>query len=107
MGEEGGVLFPEDSLPGKELEKYATELWCKHKKLAIPLYQENAQLACETECGPQCDFYGSRRCGAPFVGGQPASSAGQLRNTAAKVLKGPEQATAAEIEQHEAQGHLP
>eukprot|EP00971_Amphidinium_carterae_P080157 1586327-Amphidinium_carterae.2 len=67
MTDEGGVLFPMDSLPGKELERYATKLWYKHKKLAIPLYQENGMYnlyvkpcadlsATVTEtarCGPQ------------------------------------------------------
>eukprot|EP00971_Amphidinium_carterae_P314442 6250268-Amphidinium_carterae.1 len=28
---EGGVLFPKDSLPGKELERYVNELWFKLK----------------------------------------------------------------------------
>eukprot|EP00971_Amphidinium_carterae_P292634 5809370-Amphidinium_carterae.1 len=38
---EGGVLFPKDSLPGREVERYANELWFKHQKQAIPFYQEN------------------------------------------------------------------
>eukprot|EP00971_Amphidinium_carterae_P304310 6047353-Amphidinium_carterae.1 len=38
---EAGVLFAKDSLPGRELERYANELWFKHQKQAIPLYQEN------------------------------------------------------------------
>eukprot|EP00971_Amphidinium_carterae_P154558 3065176-Amphidinium_carterae.1 len=37
----------------------------------------------------------------------PAAEEGVEERTLAKVLKGPEQPTAAEIEQHEAQGHLP
>eukprot|EP00971_Amphidinium_carterae_P163571 3243493-Amphidinium_carterae.1 len=37
----------------------------------------------------------------------PAPEEGVEERTLAKVLKGPDQPTAAEIEQHEAQGHVP
>eukprot|EP00971_Amphidinium_carterae_P007297 144494-Amphidinium_carterae.1 len=38
---EGGVLFPKDSVPGRELERYVDKLWSKYPEQVIPLYQES------------------------------------------------------------------
>eukprot|EP00971_Amphidinium_carterae_P021407 422258-Amphidinium_carterae.1 len=74
---ERGVLFPKDSLAGRELERYANELWNKHQKQAIPLYQENGVYNLYVR--PSADLSATetasavrRKCGTPFVGGQPA-----------------------------------
>eukprot|EP00971_Amphidinium_carterae_P103469 2048482-Amphidinium_carterae.2 len=63
---EGGVLFPKDSLPGRELERYANELWYKHKKQTIPLYQENGVYNLYVQ--PSADLSATETAGAVSAG---------------------------------------
>eukprot|EP00971_Amphidinium_carterae_P194952 3868614-Amphidinium_carterae.1 len=91
---EGGVLSPKDSLPGRELERYANELWFKHQRQAIPLYQENgvynlyvrpsADLsAIETASAVGAGLSGQRNLGATST--EAASAALPLSGAAGKL----------------------